>query len=349
MGMSHGIKIVMGLVLFSLVWLCAMVILPFGRNDYTTVAVAKNSDEYQLASSMVSGGKIVGDDDDDGDGCLSFDDDVDRLIQNAEQIYITMPDKCAGSSMKDFLSVCEKNHVDGLLRGKFEDNILADSMEMPTMIADHAEEDWQIIHTIDNASSDALIIFIYRDEPGREASAIKHVVLSRICSDMYDGPPPEPRVPYHAHGKKCVIEDEKIFIDSIIKPRYWEIGFGIYDVLTCATHEAIEKEGPNMIMVHIGQVERLQILLAKHRCPRHAKTTFRTNTAGEKPWEGFIRLDKGDDEVPLDDWVESKKGQFGMLQPFNDGYKPSCKGKTRKLENAIQSCEDSVIWVSGQK
>ena len=320
---------------------------------YIGGAIGENEEEEgsSVKNSIIAG--AIGDNEEEEGSsvkhskmCLSFEQDVDQLVSDAEQIYITMPDKCAGTAMKNFVNNCVENHADGMLRDNqvFLKGMLSHSMEMPTVIADHTDNEAHLLKVLQSAPTNSLVIYIYREESDREASAIRMVVEQHMC---YKERTFEPAVPirYEGQGRTCVIESESRFIESVIKPRFWEIGNGIYDTLTCKTHEAIEKEGPNMIMVHYKQVDRLQKVIAKYRCPDLTRV-FKTNAASDKR-EAMIQLQTGE-RVSIKEWTDSKKGQFGFLHNVNiNEYEPKCRAKTRMMEKEMLGCEDEVIRVSG--
>ena len=282
--------------------------------------------------------------------CLSFDNDIDALVSKASHIFVVMPDKAAGMTLKSFMGQCEKNHKDGLLRydAIFKENALSHSMEMPTLIADHVEREKHLLHTIEHSPSSALIIYIYREESDREASAIQHVAQSRLCAEDNHDAKPVPAVPLHyEEDGSCIIDDEDQFIESVIKARFWEIGYGVYDTLTCKTYEAIENEGPNMIMINYKQADNLLKIISKHRCPSLEDELFRSNVGSSKKMEAMMKLRSGQ-TVTMKDWVKSKKGQFGFFQPFHDDYNPQCKAKTRKIEKDMLKCQDEAIRLGGE-
>ena len=281
--------------------------------------------------------------------CLSFDKDIDALVNVSSHIFVIMPDKAAGSSVKDFMGECEKHHKDELLRldGVFQENALSHSLEMPTVIADHVEEEKHLLHTIKHTPASGLIIYIYREETDREASAIQHVVQNRLCLRSYRKNNPVPDVPIHyEEDGSCIIDDEEQFIEQVIKPRYWEIGYGVFDTLTCTTHEAIRKEGPNMIMINYKQADSLLQLIAKHQCPRLVNKKFHSNVSKSKTLETKIKLHSGD-TVSTKEWINSKRGQFGFFQPFEEKYEPQCKAETLELEKKMSTCPDEAIKIGG--
>eukprot|EP00957_Ditylum_brightwellii_P022976 1734066-Ditylum_brightwellii.AAC.1 len=68
--------------------------------------------------------------------CLTFDEDLNELVSRAEQVFITMPAKSAGSSLKDFVTQCmnvdpwigQDNFINGApLVNKF----MTDSLHLP--------------------------------------------------------------------------------------------------------------------------------------------------------------------------------------------------------------------------
>jgi hypothetical protein len=98
-------------------------------------------------------------------------------------------------------------------------------------------------------------------------------------------------------------------------------------------------------MVNYKQVNRLQEVIAKYRCP-DVKKAFKSNAASKKR-EAMIQLQTGE-RVSIKEWTNSKKGQFGFLHNVNiNEYEPKCRAKTRMMEKEMLGCEDEVIRVSG--
>lgn len=282
--------------------------------------------------------------------CLSFDEDVDRRIAEAKQVFITMPAKAAGSSLKKFADKCTNFHYldNFIISPPHILAFLSKSRDLPSIIVSHIPDHKALVRLAETSPRDVLTIFVYREESERKVSAIKHVVESCFCHDSC-----WPRVNITDYGVSvqknetaCVIYNERRLIHNVIKKNKWEIGFDTNNILSCPLHEAIDDNAPNMIMTNYKQADRLQKVLAKHHCPDlMSEVPTRINFSKDKTVNAFVHTED-DGDVPLTEWVESKRVFFDWaLQEQSDDK--TCKSRTRQLENNMFSCDDEAISLGG--
>ena len=111
--------------------------------------------------------------------CLDLDSnqDMDSLVANARQIFITMPAKAGGTSMKDFTKLCMKNAVhDNILsiEGLWKD-YLVESLHVQSIIASHLYREANFLRLVNTPSRETLMIHTHREESSRVASAVKQI------------------------------------------------------------------------------------------------------------------------------------------------------------------------------
>lgn len=279
--------------------------------------------------------------------CLTFEEDVNRRISEAKQVFVTMPAKAGGSSLKRFGKRCNKS--------EFDDNFINDdykvkdfmswSMDLPKVVVAHSYLDETIIRLAQTTPNDVLTIFIYREESERKVSSIKHVVQSRFCDGL--GMPGFDHVKDYVHVKKnethCVIEDEAELMKNIIERPLWEVGYDTDVILSCELYDAIDDNNPNILMVNYKHVDELQGVLAKHHCPEiQHLLPLHDNVASQKNNWAYIKTRETGEEVPLAEWAKSKQQLWSWAFDSREKIGKFCKGKTRKLEKEMFRCEDQV-------
>mmetsp|Transcript_22785 Transcript_22785/g.33466 ORF Transcript_22785/g.33466 Transcript_22785/m.33466 type:complete len:200 (+) Transcript_22785:521-1120(+) len=191
-----------------------------------------------------------------------------------------------------------------------------------------------------NIPRTSLIIHMHRDETDRFISAIKMVVMSRLCGGLkIDGD----QMNVQRDGSRCVFS-ERDLIDQVIKPRAEEIHFGEPDIMSCDFYNAIEENRPRMVFVHFKQADKLQKVLAKYHCPDLVGTEIHENVAKDKPVEAFLKLESDGKEVPLLDWLKKKRDLLEYT--FRSREKQTCRGKTLNMQDDLLTCADEVLEVT---
>ncbi len=282
---------------------------------------------------------------------LDYDGGMDDILRDARQVFITMPAKAAGTSMKEFTTKCMKHDVpDNFInRSDLTKKFLTSSLHLPSIVTSHLYKgDTPMMDLAKHGSRQTLIIHIHREETDRLLSAIKHVTTSGLCDPTY------PRIKlknvdiseFHMERNEthCTLDEEPVV--DLIESGFEEVGFGSSKILTCNAFEAIEQNAPNMVLVHYKQANKLQKLLAKHHCPELTDEEWHpteSNVASKKGRDIYLRLKNGD-IVQLDEWLHEKRDVLEYtLKMKND---VSCQGKMRHMEDDLFACKDEVMQIT---
>ena len=112
------------------------------------------------------------------------------------------------------------------------------------LLSFHLFMDRKLIHLVQSATDESLIIYHYRSETERLLSAIKHVVKTRYCTETLDDQE------YLKNGirteDKCIVYEQNLI--NMIENRVAEIKVGNQNIFTCETFNAIEV----MIRLEVG-------------------------------------------------------------------------------------------------
>lgn len=276
--------------------------------------------------------------------CLDIDKDLEHLIASSKQVYVTMPAKATGSTMKSLFSKCFGPFKDNFINNRsHKQEYFQSHLEIPSFIASHSYKSETLKSLIRHATNDSLLIYMYRNELDRLVSAINQVA-ERICND------PQSDGLVSLNGTKCVI-DEKQLVHKYIIPKKYEIGTGNFRILTCETYGVIDEfRPPKLLFVHYKKADALQELLIKHHCPNKQVTPVAKNVLLLKDKEIYVHLNntkltEGHNyEVTLTDYLLKKRNTIAFLL---DLYKDegSCIAKTRSIENALMQCPHNVISI----
>ena len=224
---------------------------------------------------------------------LNFEEKMDAVISNSTQVFITMPAKAAGTSLKRFTEKCMKQQEmsDNFInRPDLSKNFLTDSFELPSIITSHLYTgDQPLVDLAQHGTRQTLIIHVHRDETERLLSGIRQVLTSRVCEKKRRKDVEEFNI--SRNETHCILNEGPVV--KLIENRVDEIGFGSPEILTCKAYEAIEQNAPNMIVLHYKQANKLQKLLAKHHCPELLEEPpIEANVAKEKRLTVYLRLQK---------------------------------------------------------
>lgn len=233
-----------------------------------------------------------------------------------KQIFIVMPAKAAGTSLKEFTKKCLKhNFPDNFLNNPaLVRDSLTSSYELPSIIASHLYVGEQpLVDLIKHASlRDTLIIYVHREETERLLSGIKQVLSHLVCNevkykirnDMLE------TLNIFKNQTHCILDEKPVV--SLIEQRVQEIGMGAPEILTCRTYESVKENAPNMVFMNFKQANKLQKVLAKHHCPELLAegVIVEANLARKKSRTVFLRPTntKEHQSVHLDDWLSNKRG-----------------------------------------
>mmetsp|Transcript_3406 Transcript_3406/g.9553 ORF Transcript_3406/g.9553 Transcript_3406/m.9553 type:complete len:340 (-) Transcript_3406:592-1611(-) len=295
---------------------------------------------YRDATNVVPAYGVRHADDQIGDCMgLDFTGSLEALLHNVDQVYVSMPAKAAGSSMKTFATTCMNvdipprinlfNKKPGTNRGirPIEKYLTAESLNPPSLIASHLYKDTEFTHLVKHSTRRSLIIYMHRDETSRILSGITQVAQVRLCSET--------------QRNACVIPE--IELVAAIKKKTGEIGVGSTEILTCDSYDALDDNAPNFVFVHYKQASRLQKLLAKRFCPVELdQPTAVQNVFSEKAEIRVMLQNNNDDRtVSLKEWLEAKKGLLEFSLELRESA--SCQAKTRAMEEKLFHCPDEAF------
>jgi len=277
--------------------------------------------------------------------CLTFDGEMDDLIANSKQIFLTMPAKAAGTSLKKFTNKCMKTVMPGdnfhINDPEISKKYFTDSFQLPKIITGHVYKAQTLIDLIQHTSRDTLLIYVHRDETARLRSAIQQVT-SQYCANDFGQLDPT-TLNFSLNETHCMF-DEGPFLESVIQKKRREIGWGAPRILNCEVYDAIEQNAPNIVFVHYKKVDRLQKLLAKHHCPELLEAEHQNEAINKKQITAVIRLDKDKREVQLSSWLEAKGEMIEWALKLKRGI--TCQAKFRKIESDLLQCADEIIRVA---
>lgn len=281
---------------------------------------------------------------------LEFEENMDALLANHKQIFIAMPAKAAGSSLKNFTGKCMKrnmreNYINFGPEGR--KHYLSDYVHPPSIITSHFYTDEPLVHLSKYPIQNALTIYVHRDETDRVISGIKEVLLGYICVTR----PPHFTVEGATKQFNMLINETTCILDEapsvkLIETRFAEVGFGANDILTCNSYNAMIENDPNMVFINYKQANRLQKLLAKHHCPELLKEKPSMRNNG-KPVSLYLRLEKkeenGNDLISIEDWLKEKSGVLEWTLKLRKAA--TCQAKTKHMQEAMLRCPDQTLRV----
>jgi len=206
---------------------------------------------------------------------LDFEEKMDAILSKSKQVFVIMPAKAAGTSMKEFTAKCMKREEqDNFVNHKgWKKELLTKSLRLPSLITSHAYSENPMVDLATHASRQTLIIYIHREETSRLISAIKQVAIGYVCKER----PTIIRIlrqqygvdlsNFHFQNNQTHCSFDEGLIPQLVEKGVFEIGMGASRTLSCNAFDAIEQNAPNMVLVHYKQANKLQKLLAKHHCP----------------------------------------------------------------------------------
>ncbi len=285
-----------------------------------------------------------------GAKCANFEDRLDKLVASSKSVFITMPAKAAGTSLKKFTFECvgrysyqdtkdgKKKHTNFVNKGNDKVKFFTANVVHPKILTSHTYTDYGVVDVLQNTPRDNLNVYIYREETDRLLSALREVVVQSVCTkNQY------PKIKAKRTGDKCIIS-ETVLVDSVLKKKKAEVGFGNNQIMTCDFYKAIEDNFPRMVFLHYSKADKLQQVLAKHHCPNLTDKFFHNNMSSQKTKRTFVRLESDNSTMPFNDWLEAKRHTIEWTFGYNEGSK--CRGKTRKLEDKLLSCKDQMLEVT---
>jgi hypothetical protein len=272
---------------------------------------------------------------------------LDAIAKETNQVFITMPDKAAGTTLMHFTRTCmnQDNLIGDYInfREKIE-NIITQNYRAPSIIASHIHSDTPFIDILKGSTRESLIIYIHREELSRVRSAAQHILISRLCAYHELGKKLMNKYYFNVelNGTRCTIDEEHMI--SIIKNRDQEVGVGAPELLTCEFFDEITQNTPsNLVFVDYKQASKLQRILAKYHCPHITKDLpIAMNVASQKTFEPFIRLKTNTSRIiTFDDWFDNKQNL--ILWALKSNAKMNCKSKMLDMEDHLFSCPNEAV------
>lgn len=322
--------------------------------------------------------QVMKEEEDANSFCLDIDHDLDHLVASSKQLYVTMPAKAAGSSLKKLFEQCISTAYpdmppppDNLIEHDIKTFFLT-NYQIPSFIASHVGTSQTMIQLIRHATPNSLIVYLYRNEFDRLMSAINHVASVRICKKIMKSD-----ALIFVNETDCIL-DEKELVEKHISPRHNEIGMGNYRLLTCETYRILDEFQPtNVVFLHYQKANALQELILKYHCSNNnnknssnnttstgnndneAMKPLYTNLSKDRVRKVYIRLDTSTSSTESDsngnshtslvnlyDWLDAKRETIAFM--LNLYHKEgNCVGRTKRIEHDLMECPDHAIHVRG--
>jgi hypothetical protein len=276
---------------------------------------------------------------------------LDAILSRHRQVFVTMPAKASGTSLKRFSRKCNgqpvpSNFIDSDWKRK---QFLSQNLTLPSIVTSHVKADKPLIHLATHNNRETLIIYVHRDELERFKSAIGMVLTYRVCE--FNQPYTNESAVMKSfemdlNETHCVLEEGAVI--RLISDMPEEILWGTSRSLTCNTYDAIQENDPNFVVIHYKQSDQLQKLLAKHHCPELLETMddiggIHANVAKDKQLQPYIRV-CDNLIVSLQEWLREKSPVLEWS--LNVRTKASCQGKTKHMEDALFACPDEALQVT---
>jgi len=280
-------------------------------------------------------------------GCMSLDyeKEMDSIISSSRPIFITMPAKAAGTSMKSFTEKCTKRKMtDNFINEpKNVESFLTSSLQLPSIITSHTYSDRPIVRLAKQSTRKTLIIYLHRHETDRLKSGIKEVITSRVCDKTQKKKHVNTKgFKVHLNRTHCILDE--IFVNMLIQERQYEVKYGAQDILTCDAFKSIKKHAPNFIFVDYKQASKLQKLISKHHCPELLEKPVEENTAAEKTIQIYLRNKSGTGVMQFDEWLNNKIDFFEWSYSLKQDS--SCQNILKAVEKDLLSCPHRALKVT---
>lgn len=273
--------------------------------------------------------------------CITFENDIENMISQTDQVFITMPAKAAGTSLKHFVSTCtdfdfQYQYDNFINKPAKERTFLTSTYEMPKVIAFHANNHAGVSDLVRDMTDKSLLVYIHRHENDRLLSAITYIVHGRLCAGVTFGI--DASIANMANETTCIVQEDGL-VDKIIASRKMEVLYGQTSILTCNMYESIKENSPNMIILNYKQVDRLQAAIAKKYCPDLRPQ--KDNISLEMKVNAFVKLANTGGLVRIEEWVKEKRNHLEWTLKLK--AKGSCQAETKQMENDLFSCTDESI------
>ena len=261
-------------------------------------------------------------------------------IDNYDQVYVIMPAKAGGRSLKTFAEDCSGNAA------YFQDQFnsfpqrkqwLSQSYDVPKVLIGHSYNGDAMKSLLKGASEDSLIVYIHREETSRLASAIKHVMWA-FCDGSFGRVAPFEFVERNEIDKTCTVAENDL-IDKVIQPKVHEIGMGVHEIWSCDTFHTLNNYRPNLVTMNMNQIDTLQTMLAKKFCPQMMDQKQHIGS-DQQNFKTFVQLSSNSTRiVALEEWVLKKQNMLEYTLGFNQNI--GCQKNVRDLEDELyETCRD---------
>jgi len=269
--------------------------------------------------------------------------DLDTLIAKSSSVFLTMPAKAAGCSLKYFVQECQNVTIrDNVINNKEKyHQFLTDSYKLPKIIASHTYSDEALLRLFQQTTKNTLIVYIYREETDRLLSGIEQVVHS-LCTGQHFKYLEDIDVKIENAQENvlpvCTVDEQNLI--KIISDKRAEIGFGTLESLTCSVYNAIRESSRKVVMINYKQSGRLQEIIRRQLCPTQAVHNY--NVAKTKKNNMRVQIKNGT-TVTVHDWLDVKRDYLQWTLDLNKNA--SCQGETEKMEDILFSCNDEAIYM----
>jgi hypothetical protein len=285
--------------------------------------------------------------------CLTFDEGFNNLVSDAKQIFIVVPPKAAGTTLRKFVSKCIGRQVSHADLGRNEEGLekfMVERLHVPKVMAGHLLREKTLLDLLQHTTKNTLLIYVHREETARLRSAIKYVVQSVVCDKskaaVIGDWNHEAWGSIPSNETHCEIE-ESTLINTVIKGRQSEISVGAPEIMTCEVYDKIERTAPKMVFLHYKQVDRLQKIIGEHHCPElnfSDERLVHENVASNKKMSVSVKLKNDERSIGLEEWIEAK-GELLEWGFFQTKKEQTCVAEMRKMEEELFACEDEILMV----
>ena len=176
----------------------------------------------------------------------------DSIVNETNQVFMTMPCKAAGTTMKSFTQKCMNKTTSAHIFKRSRDSFITDNDEVPSIFQGWLQSDTNFVDLVKGSTRETLILYLHREELSRVSSAIQQVLTRQICI----GQKPKTidlrtkyKIVVERHENRCIIQEENLV--RLINGKEKEIGLGSNKLMTCNYFDAIAQNTPsNLVFVN---------------------------------------------------------------------------------------------------